>query len=203
MKYLSATLLSFLIFSVPGQSQNPAPDNKEWKPPYTLKAPKDWGIERFPIPIAFAPQIPYQGVEDIRFAPGWGDAKSDAYWTYAFLWYLDGRQKIDSKVLASHLKAYYTGLIAANLGPASTGKHQPVSVKIKKVKTAKGDTKTFQGEIQLLDYMAKKPITLHGVVHSKRAPKQDKTLLFFQLSPKPFGDPIWRSLDELWAEFVF
>ena len=35
-------------------------------------------------------RIKYSGVEDIRFAPGWGNAKSNEYWTYAFLWYLDG-----------------------------------------------------------------------------------------------------------------
>ena len=39
---------------------------KNGKAPYNLGFPKDWGVERFLIPIAFAPQIPYKGVEDIR-----------------------------------------------------------------------------------------------------------------------------------------
>lgn len=203
MKYLSITLLCFLAFTTLGQTQDPANESKELEPPYSLKAPEGWGIERFPIPIGFAPEIPYQGVEDIRFAPGWSNGKSNAYWTYAFLWYLDGTQKINANSIENHLKTYYTGLIAANLGPTSTLVYQPVSVKIKKAKTAKGDSKTFRGKVDMLDYMAKKPISLHCLVHLKFDSKLDKTLLFFELSPKPFGDVIWTGLDALWADFTY
>ena len=38
-------------------------DAQKWLPTYDLATPKDWGIERFPIPINFAPEIPYEGVE--------------------------------------------------------------------------------------------------------------------------------------------
>ncbi len=41
-----------------------------YQPTYNLVQPEGWGIERFGIPIDFAPTIPYSGVEDIRFTPG-------------------------------------------------------------------------------------------------------------------------------------
>jgi hypothetical protein len=59
-------------------------DSHTWKPPYRFDIPKGWGVERFPIPIEFAPQVNYKGVEDVRFAPGWGDKTSEQYWSYTF-----------------------------------------------------------------------------------------------------------------------
>ncbi len=204
MKNLIFIWLSFVCFTTFGQSQQLEFDGNAWEAPYTLKVPKDWGVERFPIPIAFAPQIPYTGVEDIRFAPGWGKSKSNEYWTYAFLWYLDGIQKTNAKTIATYLKAYYTGLIASNTVSVSMQTDQTVGVKtkIKKVKTDKGDAKTFRGAISMLDYMAQKPITLHCIVHIKFCQKQHKTFLFYEISPKPFEDHIWQSLHQLWIDFV-
>ncbi len=54
------------------------------------------------------------GVKGIRFAPGWSNDKSDQYWTYAFLCYLDGSSKTDAGIMSGNLKAYYTGLIEVN-----------------------------------------------------------------------------------------
>ena len=97
--------------NINGQEVKTAFDGHKWEAPYHLPIPKGWTIERFLIPISFAPQISYKGVEDIRFTPGWGDIKSEEYWTYAFLWYLDGSPKTDANIIAANLKAYYTGLV--------------------------------------------------------------------------------------------
>lgn len=203
MKSLISTLLSFIALTAFAQTPKPELDGNTWEAPYTLQVPKDWGVERFSIPIGFAPQIPYNGVEDIRFAPGWANAKSNEYWTYAFLWYLDDIQKINAEIISSHLKAYYTGLIAVNAASSSMHADQEVAVetKIKKVKTNKGDSKTFRGTIYLVDYMAKTPITLHCIVHLKFYPLKYKTFLFFEISPKPYDDKVWQGLHQLWADF--
>lgn len=204
MKNSIILLLSLLSLAVFGQTPAPELAGNASEAPYTLKVPKDWGVERFPIPIAFAPQIPYKGVEDIRFTPGWGNAKSNDYWTYAFLWYLDGLQKTNAKIVALNLKAYYTGLIASNtVSPKMAQVDQAVTVqtKIKKVKTDKGDAKTFRGTIDMLDYMAKKPITLQCTVHLRFDKRRHKTLLFYEISPKPYDDDVWQSLRQLWTDF--
>lgn len=178
-------------------------DPHTWKAPYHLAKPKDWGIERFLIPISFAPQILYKGIEDIRFAPGWAKAKSDEYWTYAFLWYLDGSVKMDEKIIAENLKAYYTGLFRVNTDSTKIDATtlSPVITSFKKAPTGKGDLETYTGTIEMTDYMQRKPITLNCKVHLRSCPKSNKTIVFYELSPKSFTHNNWLSLDQLWSGF--
>ena len=176
-------------------------DPIKWEPPYSLDFPAGWGVERFLIPISFAPQIPYKGIEDIRFTPGWGKAESTDYWSYAFLWYLDGQQKITANIVENNLKVYYSGLVEAMLGDSTDNKSITVKTLIKKVKTQKGDLKTFYGSVYMLDYMANKPITLYCKVHIKSCAGQNNTFIFYELSPNHYSDNVWQSLDKLWADF--
>ena len=186
-----------------GQTQKDAFDGNKWNAPYTLNFPKGWGVERFLIPIEFAPQIPYKGVEDIRFTPGWGNVKSEEYWTYAFLWYLEGTLKVNATIVQNNLKAYYTGLVGRNIVPRKipAKKLVPVKTEIRKVNTDKSDLKTFRGTIYMLDYMEQKPITLYCIVHLKYCSGQNKTYIFNEISPKPSSDNIWQNLNQLWTEF--
>ena len=203
MNRLIIVLLCLSSLTTSGQTPKVEFDGNNWKAPYTLNFPKGWDVERFLIPIEFAPTIPYKGVEDIRFTPGWGKVKSDEYWTYAFLWYLDDMQKTNAKIVENNLKAYYTGLVERNILPRKipTDKLVTVKTEIKKVKTETGDLKTFRGTIYMLDYMEQKPITLNCIVHLKFCSGQNKTFIFNEISPKPYSDTIWQSLNQLWSDF--
>jgi hypothetical protein len=53
----------------------------------------------------------------------------------------------------------------------------------------------------MFDYIEYKPITLNCIVHYNYCKEQDKTVLFYELSPRPFSDQIWQSLNRLWAGF--
>ena len=186
-----------------GQTQKDAFDGNKWNAPYTLNFPKGWDVERFLIPIEFAPQIPYKGVEDIRFTPGWGNVKSEEYWTYAFLWYLEGTPKVNATIVQKNLKAYYTGLVGRNIvsRKIAANKLVPVKTKIRKVKTDKSDLKTFRGTIYMLDYMEQKPITLYCIIHLKYCSGHNNTFIFNEISPKPYSDHIWQDLNQLWIDF--
>ena len=178
-------LISLCTF---GQDSKVEFNGNKWDAPYTLGFPKGWDVERFLIPIEFAPQIPYKGVEDIRFAPGWGNVKSDEYWSYAFLWFLDDKPGTNEKTIERNLKAYYTGLVGRNIVSRKIpgDKLIPVKAEIKKIKTYTGDVKTFSGTIHMLDYMAQTPIVLNCIVHIKSCPGKNKTFIFNEISPKPF-----------------
>ncbi len=184
-----------------GQEMPPEFDGHKWEVPYTLAAPEDWGIERFLVPINFAPQISYKGVEDIRFAPGWAKVKSEEYWSYAFLWYLEGDIKTDIKIIESNLKAYYTGLIASNGSAIPKEKLIPVITSFKKTRTDNGDSETFIGTVSMLDYMQQKPIILNCKTHLRTCDGENKTFIFYELSPQSFSNNIWLSLDKLWSDF--
>jgi len=201
LKFVAALAMCLLTASVFSQETKPEFDGHKWEAPYSLSIPKDWTIERFLIPISFAPQIPYKGVEDIRFTPGWGNAKSDEYWTYAFLWYLDGKIDLDAKTIETNLKNYYTGLIGTNGRNIPSDKLVPVLTSFQEAKADKDDLKTFVGTIRMLDYMQQKPIVLNGKVHLKSCPGENKTFVFHEISPQPSSHQIWTSLDRLWLEF--
>ncbi|HEV8515813.1 MAG TPA: hypothetical protein VGQ59_21175 [Cyclobacteriaceae bacterium] len=199
MKKIAFIFLCLISFNVSAQDF----DGHNWKAPYTLSVPEGWGVERFLIPIEFAPSIPYKGVEDIRFAPGWGNAQSEEYWSYAFLWYLDEVPITNEATIQTNLNAYYTGLIGRNIERRKIPKEKlfPVKTSVKEVNTESGDQKTFKGTIDMLDYMEQRPITLNCVVHVKSCPGQAKGFIFYEISPKPSTDKIWKSLELLWKNF--
>jgi hypothetical protein len=179
-------------------------DAEKYDPPYNLATPQGWDVERFGIPIEFAPSISYKGVEDLRFAPGWSDSKSNGYWTYAFLWNLEGHPESNSQIIEKNLTAYYNGLVGRNIEKRKIPKEKlvPVKVTIKRTSTAKEDLQTYSGTINMLDYMAQMPITLNCIVHIKSCPlKQNNTFIFYQISPRPLTDNVWNELQNLWTTF--
>jgi hypothetical protein len=196
-------LLSLLSFhGLFAQDAKPAFDGHSWKAPYSL--PIDgWGIERFLIPIEFAPGIKYSGIEDIRFTKGWGDSTSNEYWSYAFLWFLDGKPAISKSDIEKNLAMYYDGLIGRNIEPRKIPAElvKPTKVSVNKIATQKGDQSTFSGNIRMLDYMQQKPITLNCIVHLKLCDGQDKTFVFHEISSRPLTESVWTSLNNLWSDF--
>jgi hypothetical protein len=175
-----------------------------YSPTYQLPVPEGWSVERFALPPEFAKQINYKGVEDVRFAPGWGDVKTEEYWSYAFLWWMEGNPEIKATNLQDNLKAYYSGLVARNIPirkiPAD--KLFPVVASIHSVKTERGDLETWTGTVSMLDYMTQTPMILNILIHKKSYPGQDHAFLFFEVSPKPFAHPIWQKLNMLYADLA-
>jgi pimeloyl-ACP methyl ester carboxylesterase len=179
-------------------------DPHTWVPPYRLPTPKGWEVERFPIPISFAPQIPYRGVEDVRFAPGWGDEKSPQYWSYAYLWWLEDDPKIDAAALEKHLTAYYEGLVGSNVTVRNIPADKVVAtrVQLKSTRVDPDDAATYQGTVTMLDYMAQRPVTLHCRVGVRRCEAAGRTVVFFELSPQPLEHAVWNDLRGLKKGFA-
>ena len=179
MKNILLVIALFLFLKTSGQNANEEFDGHKWEAPYVLDTLKSWGIERFLIPIGFAPSIPYKGVGDSRFTPGWAKKTTDEYWSYAFLWYLDGKPPFDARTIENNLKTYYTGLIKVNSDSNKIAdKLFPVSSSIKQRSTEKGDMKTLEGSVTMLDYMSQQPITLNVVIHIRSCAGKDKTFVF-------------------------
>lgn len=178
-------------------------DPVSWKPPYTLPL-EEWGIERFVIPPDFAPKIAYKGIEDLRFTKGWGDSTSSEYWSYAFLWFIDGKPKVNETLINQHLQWYYDGLIKRNIEPRKipADKVKPTIVSVAKNTIAsEGDIATYSGTISMLDYMSQKPMILNIRIHYRTCSNQDKKFLFHQLSPQPLTQEVWKKMEALWDSF--
>ncbi|MGZ5189503.1 MAG: hypothetical protein ACXWCZ_00715 [Flavisolibacter sp.] len=129
--------------------------------------------------------------------------KTDEYWTYAFLWYVEGSPEMNENIVAQNLKAYYTGLIQINSESykVPVDKLIPVNTSFKEIKTNAGDLKTFGGTIEMLDYMQHTPIILNCIAHVKTCKEENKTIVFYKLSPKPSGHKNWSGLNQLWLDF--
>ena len=174
-----------------------------YSPVYNLPVPAGWSREVFTLPPDFAKQIKFKGVEELRFFPGWGDEKTEDYWSYAFLWWLEGNQDIDASVLQDNLKILYSGLIERNIVQRRIPKEKlfPVEVKIHNIKTTAGDLKTFEGTVHMLDYMQQAPMILNLRIHIRDCIDKSHTSILLEISPKSFDHPNWQQLDKLYLGF--
>ena len=200
MKNILFVVADLLFLKSSGQNEEF--DGKKWQAAYVFDTIKGWDVERFPIPISFAPSIPYKGVEDIRFTPGWAKKTTNEYWSYVFLWYLDGKIALDAKTIENNLKAYYTGLIKVNSDSSKIAdKLFPVTTSIQQRSTEKEDLKTFEGWVTMLDYMSKQSITLNVMIHIRTCVGKDKTFVFHEISPMPYSNDVWKRLHQFWVNF--
>ena len=188
MKTLLLTL-SFFALSVNAQEETQ----------YQLPNPAGWGTEKIPFPISFAPSIEYKGIEEIRFMPGWAKKDSADYWSYTFVWFLDGILVFEPGTLDEKMKVYYEGLASATQS-VPREKLIPVVVNFKYDPIPKGQNRDFSGTIEMLDYMQKKKQILNCKVHSRVVPTENKTIVWFELSPQAFTHPLWKSLEKIRKE---
>jgi hypothetical protein len=174
-------------------------DAHTWKPPYQLGTPRGWGVEQFALPPNFASSMTYKGVEDIRFTPGWGDSTSSDYWSYVFLWWLEGKPAINAATLQQNLQLYYSGLVNRNIieRKLPESKIVPTIATIRKIPTTSGDLQTFNGSIQMLDYMTRRPIVLHALIHVKDCDAMNHQAIIIEISPKPYVHSVWKQFDKL------
>lgn len=160
-------------------------DPYNWKRPYQITVPADWGHELSAFPPDHAPAIKMKGVEELFFTPGWGKMGGDDYWAYTYVLLLDGKQAPGERQLKEMLTTYYDGLVKRNVDPAV---FTPSQVTI---------DKNYTGTIRMYDYMSRKPIVLNFVVDKKDCPLENKHVLFIKISPKPLDHPVWEKLNEV------
>jgi hypothetical protein len=161
-----------------------------------LSAPDNWRSEIIPFPMRFAPSIDFVGYEDIRFAPGWNDAKSEEFWTYSFVWYIEKYGTISESKLTETFSAYYDGLMRV----VQKNKIDTTSLnKINKticlfIKTNEG----FSGKIRTYDaFFSKNYITLNIKIKEDVCPESNKQIIFCNISPKDFEHEVWKIFDDV------
>ena len=170
--------------------------------------PKDWKQETIPFPLGFAPDLPYEGVEELRFSPGMFKQDQADYWSYAFVWWLDGHPALDAPELNSSLKRYFAGLCT------SVGKDKGYAIDPAKFSAslhAAADkrrklghaVKSFAGTVESYDaFVTGKPITLNVEVWVWDCDPSGKRAVIVLASPQPPSAPIWTALHERRDEFV-
>jgi hypothetical protein len=167
---------------------------------YSWPLPSNWVREMIPFPLKFAPDIPYPGLEEIHFMPGWkGDTLKEQQWSYIFIWKLDTLISFDAPGLRSDLYVYFNGLTEWVM------KNNNLDLPVPPVYTCRVEEKSpgnFTGIVTLTDvFFTLKPITLNLKINTLKDDLLQKTILFFMLSPKPYENPLWNQLDAHQKEF--
>ncbi|MDN5283731.1 MAG: hypothetical protein JWR38_5 [Mucilaginibacter sp.] len=167
---------------------------------YELPVPANWHKEKFALPPSFAVTLPFSGTEDIRFSPEWSKKHTDGYWTYCFLWTIKRAVSFTKTNLELYLHDYYTGLVKVNLAQAKidTALAIPVKVKLNSSRKGKTDIQTFEGQVEMLDYMTQDPIKLNLRIHIKKLKSgSDTGAVYLEASPQPYDHKVWIELDAL------
>lgn len=188
-------LITIIFCEVYGQQQ------EEFK----FVAPKDWKSERIDFPLGFAPKINYEGFEELRFAPGMFDPKSESYFTYTFFWWIK-EQNITPQQLEKDLVNYFQGLTSA------VGKSKGQDYDLSKVKAKVTlmenktklpyKTKNYQAVVDTYDAFASKNLlTLNMEITIFNCETAKRTVSFFSVSPKPKNEAIWKQMQEIRDSF--
>ncbi|MBY5993004.1 hypothetical protein [Ferrimonas balearica] len=93
--------------SVPEPVDPPAPSNEAMT---LLPGPANWRGERIALPPEFAPELPFTGVEELRFSPGMYDPQASDFFSYLFAFALEQDRVLDKASIERLLLHYYRGL---------------------------------------------------------------------------------------------
>ena len=168
---------------------------------YGLPTPLRWGVEKLSFPIDFAPKIPFNGNEELRFAPGWGNSKSSEYWAYVFLWFIHGKPWVHEDTLNSYLTQYYNGLYLSNLKNKTNPPSNFTKVNVKVIHRLLNDAETYEGRITTLDFLTGKPITFNTRIHVRNYPQINRTAILFEVAPQDYHQPVWIMMNNIVTGF--
>ncbi len=161
-----------------------------------IQVDSTWGKEIIQVPFWFAPEINYEGYEDIRFAKGWEDINSSGFWTLVFAWDINLNTAPTAKFFVDNLKSYYDGLMKVV--------NEDEELIIPKTKAFFIESKTnngttiFEGTVETYDaFTTKRMIFLHVKIESHYCEKAQKYIPLFKFSPKNYEHDVWVELNSI------
>jgi hypothetical protein len=159
-----------------------------------------WFTDRFDFPLPFAPSLPYGGFEDLHQLDGFGDAGSKEFWSYDFLFWLDGQPAITRASLERDLHDYYAGL-CDYFGPpqviCEAAAFQSRVVALGQGSFAGRRAELFLADVSAIDpFFTGQPITLHMLLASFACPRDRHQAVLVAASPQPIGLAPWPGLIE-------
>jgi hypothetical protein len=190
-------LLLCAVVAIPGTAQESV------EVPFYLPTPEGWRTETLAFPLDFAPQLEYEGLEELRFAPGMLQEGSADFWSYAFLWWVPEGTRFETERLQTDLEHYFRGLTTAVAETREFDPGAPVfDVQLESTESATPNHPQWKGTAATYDvFVTRKPIRLNVRIDIVPCSSQGHVAAFFQLSPQPPDYSIWEILDNLRHEF--
>jgi hypothetical protein len=199
IRYMKKSLaaLSFILpLSLAAQEQRATPQ--------LLKEPANWEFERFALPPAFAPGLPFKGAEELRFSPGMFKKDSTEYFTYAFVAELENTASISQNDIRNYLLNYFKGLCSATARDrklvVDTSK---ITVATERKKSGTDQDTVYNTLLNVFGVFADgAPIKLNMEVKVLMNSAAKKTYLFFIASPHEKNHDVWKGLYALQKKFI-
>jgi hypothetical protein len=180
------TTISLFLFSLVGFSQ-------EKQDLEVFETDSTWIKEIIEFPIGFAQEIKYQGFEDLRFPQGWSKEDSPNFWSYVWAWSIIDTEEITTNDLEKNIQYYFDGLLGLDFYKIDDKPLRKTNAVFMK-KTGS----QFIGKVKTHDTRyTKKPMTLNVLVNTYYCKRENKTIIHFRFSPKPFENAVWDTLAEI------
>lgn len=159
-----------------------------------LAAPDDWRKESFTFPLVFAPSIPYEGTEHVRFSPAWSHFAQPDGFTYALLWDIKRRTLAPAEIERA-LDVYFDGLMEAatrakkleDPGTVSSVSLHPMAIPEGWTMASGGRLFTWNGFSTGEALELKMEIT-------QRDCNEDRSQVLILFSKAPRDQPVWKEL---------
>ena len=172
------------------------------KPELLPKTPQGWRYERIDFPLPFAPELKYDGFEELGFAPGMFNEKSDTYFTYIFAMKITNDVAVDAKLLKSLLETYFRGLYRTVAeGTDFDIDLSKISATVREDHYEAKNSRHFTVTLDSYDpFVTGKPLKLRLEMLVVRKAENDHRV-FAAVSPKPPDSPVWSMLRKLMKRF--
>lgn len=167
--------------------------------PFHLPAPEGWTTETLSFPLDFAPELGYEGLEDLRFSPGmFRETKAD-FWSYAFVWWVPESTQFDVDRLQADLETYFRGLAEGVAKARDFDPGEPeYDVQLESVQPPDPNHVQWQGTVRIFDaFTTRKPIRLQVRIDLVPCSPQGHVAALFQFSPQPRRHNIWQIMDSI------
>jgi hypothetical protein len=152
--------------------------------------PPGWKKETIPFPLEFAPELPYRGVEELRFMPGFFDPSADGFFSYTFAWWIAGRPRFDAASLTNDLRVYFVGLARAVAEGKFDTEADGFRADIRLVQAEPEDragTVAFAGTMRVFDaFKTRKSLDLEA--HGRAFGCGDHFVVLLEAAPAPWPD---------------
>jgi hypothetical protein len=164
-----------------------------------IAAPDNWRAQSFQFPLGFAPSIPYEGTEYVRFSPSWARFSEDDAFTYVLLWDLK-RKPLDTAELERALNVYFDGLMEVATRTRKIDDPGTVSqVSLHPMAAPEGWASALGGRVWTWNAFSKgEPLVLNLEI-TQRACSADRSQLFFAISKAARDAKAWNELRRIRA----
>jgi hypothetical protein len=160
-----------------------------------LTSDSTWLKEIIKFPISFAPEIKYEGYEDLRFAKKWRDSTHEDFWCYMFAWHIKSNEKQTVETLETNIKLYYDGIMKA---VNKKKDYEVPETTVLFIKTENNKDADFIGKLYVYDsFTSEAMMTLNVSVKAHYCDQTELSTILFKLSPQGFDHKIWERFNTI------